>query len=115
MKYFQVSCQSPTSETGGKSGVSLLASSQQKIQPDKRDVREPKLLVQKTTPQGGKVGTQLLNVSSVQLLNPRTNQGQIQTITKPLITKNNAPILTGVKLVNTQQGGKPHFINFSIY
>lgn len=62
--------------------------------------------MQKVTSQPGKVGTQLLNLSSVQLVSPRTNQGQIQTVTKPLITKNNAPILTGVKLVNTQQGGK---------
>lgn len=85
-----------------KSAVSLLTSSQQKAQPEKKDKPEQKFVMQKVTPQGNKVGTQLLNVSSVQL---RTNQGQIQTIAKPLITKNNAPILTGVKLVNTQQGG----------
>lgn len=74
---------------------------------EKKDIKEQKIVVQKTTSQvAGKLGTQLLNVSSVQLLNPRTNQGQIQTITKPIINKNNTPILTGVKLVNTQQGGK---------
>ena len=90
--------------------MSLLTTSQQKNTNEKKEVKEQKIIVQKTSAgMAGKIGTQLLNVSSVQLLNPRTNQGQIQTITKPIITKNNAPILTGVKLVNTQQGGEFFF------
>lgn len=87
--------------------MSLLTTSQQKQSIEKKDVKEQKIVVQKSSPQiVNKLGTQLLNVSSVQLLNPRANQSQIQAITKPLINKNNAPILTGVKLVNTQQGGE---------
>ena len=103
-----VTSQSPTTETTTKP-VSLLTTSQQKTQIEKKDRPEQKLVMQKVAPQAGKVGTQLLNVSSVQLVSPRTNQGQIQTLTKPMLTKNNAPILTGVKLVNTQQGGEYFF------
>ncbi|EEB14431.1 nfrkb, putative [Pediculus humanus corporis] len=100
-----VTCQPSVSDSA--KSMSLLTTSQQKNTNEKKEVKEQKIIVQKTSAgMAGKIGTQLLNVSSVQLLNPRTNQGQIQTITKPIITKNNAPILTGVKLVNTQQGVK---------
>lgn len=107
--YVQVASPTTTSEANVQkpTTVSLLASQQKvQVQQEKKVPVEQKVVMQKAAvPQPGKMGPQLLNVSSVQLVNPRTNQGQIQTITKPLLTKNNAPILTGVKLVNTQQGG----------
>lgn len=100
-----MACQPGVSDGNTKS-VSLLTTNQQKQALEKKDIKEQKIVVQKSSGQvPGKLSTQLLNVSSVQLLNPRTNTGQIQTITKPMLNKNSAPILTGVKLVNTQQGG----------
>ncbi|KAK6621385.1 hypothetical protein RUM43_011691 [Polyplax serrata] len=105
-----VACQPGVSDGNTKS-VSLLTTNQQKQALEKKDIKEQKIVVQKSSGQvPGKLSTQLLNVSSVQLLNPRTNTGQIQTITKPMLNKNSAPILTGVKLVNTQQGGIPFLV-----
>lgn len=80
-----------------KASMSLLNSSQAKPG-DKETEQKMKVAgIQVMQKPGTKLGTQILNVSH--LLN------------KPMMPKNNAAVLTGVKLVNTQQGKSK--LNFS--